>query len=108
MLSEWLFKLTKCIDSAKKKCQINAEIIQSPQILIFFFLSWHRCCFKVFCFLFSHYCSFEAGKKKKSQNFFSSEREVTGSPFIAGYVKWKIGCCFPFSQSEHNYIYPGI
>lgn len=42
MLPEWHFKLTKCIDSAKKKKNptlINAEILQSPQILIFLFLS---------------------------------------------------------------------
>ena len=46
MLPEWHFKLTKCIDSAKKKnpTLINAEILQSPQILIFLFLSWHSCC----------------------------------------------------------------
>lgn len=46
MLPEWHFKLTKCIDSAKKKnpTLINAEILQSPQILIFLFISWHSCC----------------------------------------------------------------
>lgn len=46
MLLEWLFRLTKSIDSAKRKKRspINAEIIHSPQILIFLFLSWHSCC----------------------------------------------------------------
>lgn len=61
MLTEWLFKLTKCIDSAKKKKkekppQINAEIIHSPQILIFLFFPGIAVVFKMFCFLFSHHC----------------------------------------------------
>lgn len=87
MLSEWLFKLTKCIDSAKKKCQINAEIIQSPQILIFFFLSWHSCCFNVFCFLFSHYCSFEAGtKKKKNLKISLSVREKSNRKSVHSWL----------------------
>lgn len=46
MLTEWLFKLTRSIDSAKKKSppQISAEILHSPHILIFLFLSWHSYC----------------------------------------------------------------